>query len=31
VREHGDVLTMLSLLAMFAASVLSLRWFRRII
>ena len=31
VHEHGDVFTMLSLLAMFAASVLSLRWFRRII
>ena len=31
VREHGDVFTMLSLLAMFVASVLSLRWFRRII
>ena len=31
VHEHGDILTMLSLLAMFSASVLSLRWFRRII
>jgi hypothetical protein len=31
VHEHGDIFTMLSLLAMFVASALSLRWFRRII
>ena len=31
VHEHGDLFTLLSILAIFVASAMSLRWFRRII